>query len=342
VSVFSNILTDSFYPDILSKIIIGFLLTVFTSIINAFRIYYSSLHGKYRYVNILRTRFPRIDEFLVIIRRHKINKQVFVLYYLFVGFIFGVYLMKEIVTIITYVFNLVHIFDYLNYIPYLHSFDSLNIVMIIVSLLNITLLFIAFFYFKWDNLVKVRHLSTPKITKYNILAPLPILVFMIYWIFIGIIFGVNFFIYLILCNAYIISSRSAEKISLNLALFGDVYKYFGENVQNLNIHGFMYLGGMLLSFYLIANSYTKITLFNKDTLRAISNFYYYDFPYVKIKTDSGESKGQLRDILNKSLVTLNEKNILTIIPWDKIETMEASQPNRNEYIVFDNDYVKDK
>ena len=64
------------------------------------------------------------------------------------------------------------------------------------------------------------------------------------------------------------------------------------------------------------------------------------FPYIKIKTGSGGVTGQLEDIKNKSLIALNEKNVLKIVPWDKIEILEASNINTNESIILDDSSIK--
>ncbi|HEY5534890.1 MAG TPA: hypothetical protein VIL99_08165 [Ignavibacteria bacterium] len=57
----------------------------------------------------------------------------------------------------------------------------------------------------------------------------------------------------------------------------------------------------------------------------IADFYKYDFPEVKIITEHGEIKGQLRDIQNKSQVILIENGIMKTVPWNKIEIMEVGK-----------------
>lgn len=66
----------------------------------------------------------------------------------------------------------------------------------------------------------------------------------------------------------------------------------------------------------------------------ITHLYEYKFPYVKITTGNGETEGRLKDICNKSMIALSEKDELKIIPWDKIEIMTAIQRNKDEQLIF--------
>jgi hypothetical protein len=49
-----------------------------------------------------------------------------------------------------------------------------------------------------------------------------------------------------------------------------------------------------------SNLHVKNSCLTTSIMKSITNFYKCDFPYIKIKTESGEVKGQLKDIQNKS------------------------------------------
>jgi len=95
-------------------------------------------------------------------------------------------------------------------------------------------------------------------------------------------------------------------------------------------------------FYIFHRSIFKFLLYNcrlsidqdvsSEINQLITKYFMYDFPEVKIITENGEVKGQLRDILNKSIVTVSEKDKIKAISWDKIEIIEASKKDlKNDF-----------
>ncbi len=72
-----------------------------------------------------------------------------------------------------------------------------------------------------------------------------------------------------------------------------------------------------------------LTLFSEHIIKLITNFYNRDFPKVKITTENGEVNATLAGILDKELIILNEETVVTMIPWNKIEILEASKIDRN-------------
>ncbi|MCO5383202.1 MAG: hypothetical protein NHB15_14930 [Methanosarcina barkeri] len=51
-----------------------------------------------------------------------------------------------------------------------------------------------------------------------------------------------------------------------------------------------------------------------------------------MKTDSGETLGQLSDFQNNSLLMLNENGVFKAIPWDQIVTMELNNKEEEQPI----------
>jgi hypothetical protein len=144
-------------------------------------------------------------------------------------------------------------------------------------------------------------------------------IYALYWSFIGVVLillGVNVF-----------------------QLFDFVAAVFSKNSISYD-HSDLYLLILIVGWYLLRDIYKIISNMSNDAIEAIINFYKFDFPYVKIKTELGEVSGQLNDIQNKFLVTLSEKKVLKIIPWNKVVILEANHINANEHIILDNSSLK--
>ncbi|MCC4767008.1 hypothetical protein FXW07_10365 [Methanosarcina sp. DH1] len=232
----------------------------------------------------------------------------------------------------------IHIFDYafdISYIGKLLNLSSdvvlLNTLALINSCFNITIVIFTLILILWIKYLYSKKLLIPKINKYGAVELSSLNVYSSFWFFIGIVFGLNLAIY-----AYFIATLHNISIidnnfSLNRARFDILY----TNLLYPEFHVIVYIVGFLVSFVLIVISYSVAKLYNDQVMKSITNFYKYDFPYIKIKTESGEIKGQLRDIRNNSLVTLSDKGELKIVAWDKIQIMEASNPNKNGQFFFD-------
>jgi len=118
------------------------------------------------------------------------------------------------------------------------------------------------------------------------------------------------------------------------------YDFACTQLLHPEVHLIVYMFGFLISLFFILIVYVTAKHFKEAVIRSIADFYKYDFPYAKIKTESGEIQGQLRDILDKYLVTLSDNDILKIVQWDKIETMEISPKNKKEPYIFNDPFAK--
>lgn len=94
--------------------------------------------------------------------------------------------------------------------------------------------------------------------------------------------------------------------------------------------------GFFESFtFILILCYGEIKPFSIKAIEEITRYYKFKLPYVKIKTESEKVKGLLKDIRDKSLVTVSENNGLKIVPWDKIVILKANQKIENKTIILD-------
>lgn len=94
-------------------------------------------------------------------------------------------------------------------------------------------------------------------------------------------------------------------------------------------------------FYCIGILSFRIKRFPQEHINPITKICQCNFPQVKIKTNSEEITGKLRDFQNKDLVILCEKNIVNIIPWEKIEKIEVCV-DKKEPAIFYKDLINNK
>jgi len=119
-----------------------------------------------------------------------------------------------------------------------------------------------------------------------------------------------------------------SNFSFNWITFTNIYRNLETTVIYFKYYGVVFFISAFISLVNIIIIYNSIKWFSSEVKRLITNHFKYDFPEVKITTENNEIKGKLDDILNKTLVTVSEKGTIKIVPWDKIETMEASKINK--------------
>jgi len=324
--------------NILSQLVIPIFLVIITGFIQTIIKIYLSLREKNKYIKLLKDNFPSVKEFQDDVKLYKISTVYCFSYLYFIGGVAGGFLIELIFgKVIT------NIFDYVLDINYIGKFLTLssnmvllNVIALICSCFNIAIFIMIFIFILWIKYLKSKKLLIPKIDKYGIVETSSRFVYLSFWVFIGIVFGLNLAIFFYLTGILYNLSIIDNNLSFNRARFDFIY----TNLLYPGFHVIAYILGFLGSLTLIVISYYCAKLFNEEVTMSLINFYKYDFPYIKIKTEVGEVKGQLRDIRNKSLVTLINKRELKIVAWDKIQIMEASNPNKNEQFIFDNDSIK--
>lgn len=140
-------------------------------------------------------------------------------------------------------------------------------------------------------------------------------------VFLGVIIGINITIY------YVVIKILQDVFSFNWTGFVDAYTYLATNTSYFTYYLLAYLLGIIFYFLYTFVLYQLLTGFSEELIKLITSYYKHDFPEVKITTENGDAKGKLTDIRDKPLVTLSEKTMITMIPWDKIEMMEANKKN---------------
>lgn len=295
------------------------------------------LNEKNKYIKHLKANFSPIEKFIDTVKDYKINVYGMSYPYFFGGIIVGILIETILLQVIVIIFQ--YTLD-INYIGELFNLSSevvyLNAIAIIYLLLNIGIIIIVILFYKWLKFLNSKKLLIPKIDEHGTIEPSLFFVYPSFWIFIGMMFG----LYLAIIF-YLIPTLVRQSILDNNLSFDRVqFDLTCTQLLYPEVHIIVYIIGFLISLIFILIFYVTAKQFKESVIRSITDFYKYDFPYVKIKTESGEIQGQLRDILDKYLVTLSENNILKIVQWDKIEIMEITQKNKKEYYIFNEGFKK--
>lgn len=316
--------------QLLSPIILTLISTILTIILPIIIVRYYSLRDKNQYIKLLKINFPLIKTLKFKIIDYKIVNIFGLLCYFALGIVFGLLIGVYTGNILIRVINFI-----------LPNFDNnINAIMILGLLLHISLVFIIVFMTYWFKLfnAKFQMLKRANISSISLFSYHHSFFL---WTYTGLIIGANVIIYLFLYSIlYTILLSKQVTFSFTLTFLEGAYTAISSRIPYLGIYGSLYLVCLLMSLSLLFVIWYEINSNSEKAIESICNLYKCDFPYVKIKTDSGEVKGQLRDIYNKSLVTLSEDGLLKIVPLDKIEIMEVRHPKKDEYIVFDNNFIK--
>ncbi|WP_410508757.1 hypothetical protein RSJ42_00270 [Methanosarcina hadiensis] len=167
-----------------------------------------------------------------------------------------------------------------------------------------------------------------------------------HWLLIGYLLGVYMLIFNLI--PYYLQMYSIERLNdfsdheYNYTYFLYIYDSVKINLPYFQYIEFIFAFGLLYSVGCLIAAYSINRILSSVITETITSFYQNGFPYIIIKTGNGEIKGQLKEIRNKSLIALSEKNVLTLVPWNKIEIMEAMQPVIYEYAVHDTGSIKDE
>ena len=111
-------------------------------------------------------------------------------------------------------------------------------------------------------------------------------------------------------------------IGINCAV---VLQLYNKYLDILFLYAYFYLLGISMS--IIYQYYLKknISRLYFKCIKKIMDFYRDNFPYVTIKTPSGEVNGKLWDVLNKDVIVLKESKTLKAVPWNKIDVIEVKK-----------------
>lgn len=321
---------------ILSQLVISIIPLIITGLIQVILKVYLSLREKNRYIKLLKANFPSVEKYLDRVKLYKIitvhcSSYVYFIVGILAGFLIELILIQVIAKTFDYTLDI-------NYIGNLLNLSSdvvmLNAVAFFYSCSNSGILIVLLIFISWCKYLRSKKLFIPEIGEYGEVKSS--FVYLSFWVFIGTVFGLYIAMFFYFTATLNHLSIIDNNLSFNRARFDLIYTH----LLYPGVHVIAYILGFSVSLAFIVVSYFFAKWFNESVIRSITNFYKYDFPYVKIKTETGEIKGQFRGILDKYLVTLSENNILKIVQWDKIETMEISPKNKKEHYVFNEDFSK--
>jgi hypothetical protein len=305
---------------IISQLIIPILLLIITAAIQVLIRYYLSLREKNKYIKFFKDNFFSMKMYFSIINSSKIGAYVYSSYVLIIGAI--IFSLFEII-LFQFVFEqLDYLIDKKYFSNAIHVDLGIfypNKLMIIGIVFFIGILFIGeikeyvhkfidskdFYNFKID-----KYGFPNKSTRFTISCP---------WFFIGCVIGSYIATIITIKNIYGFST-------LNLVAIEFIIKQIPHN-------SFVTPMLFLLSIFLSVTQISLSILCGHEDLelliKLITDLYSIKFPFICIKTEFGETEGQIKELLNKHVVTLVENNELKIIQWEKIDIMEISLEKKN-------------
>lgn len=87
----------------------------------------------------------------------------------------------------------------------------------------------------------------------------------------------------------------------------------------------IYLGCIGMSCVCVITLYNNTKIFSILFKQKVTDSYIDDFPHIKLKTNAEYISGKIDDILNDSLMILNDGYAIKAIHWDQITTMEIEK-----------------
>lgn len=304
---------------------------------------YLSFHDNNKYRKLLAANFPEVKTFL---NRVKWFKIIHVYILALLAFLFG-FLNGELLEIgvLSPSYNIFMKMLDVNYIANLLSgklnLNSLsddmigfNLAMIYTSFLNLSFLVVIYFLSLWNVLLKLMHMLPIRIRETGYTTGKTLIVYESGWFFMGVIIGLNYIMYRLLF--YYLSKFSIinDGFSFNLSYFTGIYTNLSSNLMYPEFHICMYIIGISANIILIFMLYYITKMITERIIELITHLYENKFPDVKITAGNGEIEGQLKDIRNKSLIALSGSNELKIIPWNKIEILNARLVKETEQFII--------
>jgi tetratricopeptide (TPR) repeat protein len=300
-------------PTILTGLVFPAILAILTFVISSIRLQYSSSKEKNRYIDLLKINYPSVNAAYSVMNQFKKISQVFSIYYLFIGFIFGV-----IYSFIIILFS-IPFFDSEFYQRYIQLIDisgkisdcyKISLV-VFVSTLIIKISRLSYCNSVWFNLKSFKS-NRPLTEKDNDFCELKESQKSEYyglWKQVGLILGPYFWFFLWQMDKYLVNTSGSSGAN--------------NDTQELYFIIFIFFLTIYLSFNVLFDLYKQIREFPKNVVDPIINYHQCNYPSLMIKTNLKEFKGQLKNIQNEFFVTLCEENLLHVIPWNQIVTMDA-------------------
>jgi tetratricopeptide (TPR) repeat protein len=320
MDTFGDLLTKNF-QIILSNLVFPIILIIFASFASEIRLQYFNSQEKNQYIKLLKINCPNIEEVVQIKEQFREFSQVYFIYILFIGLFIGILFPLSFISICV---NVNYIISFLNYITLTNTSDSSFLYFLVVLFLLFPALINLIVYQVCSTLIKTKLPLNEKENDFCKLKGSQIILYFLYWLSIGFIIG-----------PYVLGV-----ISLSFPTKDNVFSmqqsiWTSNDKLALIFTIFLSLLVMFLSLNFIFDLSLKVKQFPKKVIDPIINYHQSNFPNLKIITNSGEFKGQLKDFQNKYLVTLSEGSTLNVVSWDKIKTMEIIDLNKSKCTVKD-------
>lgn len=309
--------------NILSQLFIPIILVLISGIVSVIITKYSKIRDKNQYIKFLRTNFPIIEKYFLSIKIYKILRALGIAVFLWstiAGIIFESIIKNPLLNILLYILDIEFIKK--SFSTVISNLVGLDVILFLSSyLIIVSSLLICLIWIGWCQLFISMKVEVPKITEYSMIKVSTQIFYLSIWFFLGIIIGINITIH------YTVIYILQNVFLFNWTGFADAYTYLATNTSYFTYYLLAYILGIVFYFMYTFVLYQLLTEFSEEIIKLITSFYKHDFPEVKITTENGDAKGKLTDIRDKTLVTLSEKTMITMIPWDKIEMMEANKKN---------------
>lgn len=333
----------------MTGIIIPLLLTSITLFVNSsFSKYITHAHIKGAYKNFLIQYSYQVCDLLDRLYKYEIETSIIIRFLIFIygilaGFILQSILIQCFLYISHYSFfnNMLPFSLYYNYlnadnivtknIYYLYIVSSFNIFSIIAIILSSAVI----------QIFDLRGYIFPKYKEDLSLLFWSKINYYLYSFLIGLLVGINLLILLFSVDAVLNFHSSNQSFSFSFIYFIDILANLIMQVPTVYLILIIicYPVGICLSMYQIYLFFTMAIGFSVVYKHKITSFYINGLPHIHIKTECGDISGQLIDIQNKNLVTLNESGTLKAVSWNQVKIMEikkTEEDNKDLHEVVNN------
>jgi hypothetical protein len=326
----------------LSQIIISSMIVLLPSIIlTHFNRTYSAKYEKNKYLYFLKNNSEPVYDFSNNIWMYKANtatRYIILCEGILIGTILPFKIFDYMVSISNIFVNtfLIKIFPYLILFTsqkYTNKIDFHVDSLLLASLFNYVSVIVVLFIWIWLTFLDSKKYSLPKLKKDMLLTKWSIFVYHSYWFLIGLLLGIDTFILLFTIDAILQFSSTDQNFSVS-------WTYFNNIFTNLKTQIPAKKGWYIIISYIIGFFLSITTIFSVVSLwimvfpiyfnSLINHFYIAKFPYILIKTESGETMGQLYNFQHKLIIMLKENDVIKAIPWDQIKTMEVNNKEEKE------------
>jgi hypothetical protein len=325
--------------NIMKGIIIPLLLTSITLFINSlFSKYVIHAHVKGVYKNFLIQYSRQVCDLFDKLYKYKIDTSMIIRFLLFIyGILAGVFFYFILVQCFLYISQSSFFNDMLPFSLYYNYLNADDVVtkntytLYIVSFFNIFSIVAIILNGSIIEIIDLRGYLYPKYREDLSLLFWSKISYYFYYFLIGMLVGINLLILLFSIGAVASFHSPNQNLSFSLVYFIDILANLITQVPTLYVILIIicYAVGICLSMYQIYLFFIMSIGFSVMYKHKITSFYINDLPHIHIKTECGETSGQLKNMQDKSLMILSENDVIKAIRWDKIKMMEIKNKDEN-------------